>query len=130
MNSNGTNVGVAVSDQNLLSVYDEHGNVKPMKLSKVTQFATPSHPLILAYIERASNRMAKKTTFNGRTITKSIFVNCLLLGLDALGEDLEQRVYNAGADLLRAGERAGEIETPVHEIRSQIHLDKMGSKGT
>ena len=111
-------------------IVDSHGQIRHMRLTKEFQINAPSHPRIIRLITLSTARQAGRTTFNGRMVSKQVYLNCLILGLHELGGEYEDKIFDAGAAILKAAERAGEVDVEPHQIRHQIFIQEKPEVGT
>jgi hypothetical protein len=70
-----------------------------MEMSKSSQLSAPSDKKILWMVSRMVDRISRRRTFNGHRVNKQVFLNCIMVGLEELGEEQVYALFNLGASI-------------------------------
>lgn len=94
-------------------VSEREGEVRTaVKFNKSFQISAPSDKQILKILDRQVEQIDSRRGFNGGRVTKQVYLNCMVIGLERLGGIAVDEVFDLGAEILSPAVMADEPNAP------------------
>ncbi len=84
-----------------------------VEFSKSHQISAPSDKQILRILDDQVERVDMLRKFNGGRVTKQVYLNCIVIGLEILGKELIEHAFNLGAEVFGPAIMYGEPNAPT-----------------